>query len=88
MSAKKKALKFLIIIILAIFLLSTGLISVLYLGGKGNSNGTGEVLLWDAIESGIDVSTGSETIDTGAAQLPEMTREEAAKQIQQILSGN
>jgi len=34
------------------------------------------------------VSTGSETIDTGAAQLPEMTREEAAKQIQQILSGN
>ena len=45
MSAKKKALKFLIIIILAIFLLSTGLISVLYLGGKGNSNGTGEVLL-------------------------------------------
>jgi flagellar basal body-associated protein FliL len=32
MTAKKKLLKIFIIIVLAIFLLSTGLISVLYLG--------------------------------------------------------
>ena len=43
MTARKKVLKFLIIIILAIFLLSTGLISVLYLGGSKNISGTGDI---------------------------------------------
>lgn len=47
MTAKKKLLKIFIIIILAIFLLSTGLISVLYLGG--NTTWTGDILSWDIV---------------------------------------
>jgi hypothetical protein len=42
MATRKKVLKVLIIIILAIFLLSTGLISVMYLGGN-TTTGTGDI---------------------------------------------
>ncbi len=49
MTARKKVLKFLIIVILAIFLLSTGLISVLYLGWTKNTTWTGDVLSWTTL---------------------------------------
>ncbi|MFA6256362.1 MAG: hypothetical protein WC606_04210 [Candidatus Absconditabacterales bacterium] len=84
MSAQKKLLKFFIIIILAVFLLSTGLISVLYLGGKNTTNGTGDVLSGDIIDS--EVITG-DTIDSGVVALPTVTKEEASKKLQQTLSG-
>lgn len=47
MTSRKKILKVFIIIILAVFLLSTGLMSLLYLGGAATQNsesGTGENL--------------------------------------------
>jgi hypothetical protein len=45
MTTQKKVLKVLIIIILLIFLLSTGLVSVMYLaGGKAATNGTGDIV--------------------------------------------
>ena len=37
MTARRKVLKLFIIVILAVFLVSTGLISVMYLGNKKNS---------------------------------------------------
>ena len=49
MTGRKKVLKFFIIIILAIFLLSTGLISVLYLGWSKGTSWTGDVLSWDIV---------------------------------------
>ena len=76
MAAKKKVLKVFIILILAVFLLSTGLVSLLYLGGK-NSAGTGEVL------SGV-VET---TVDTETVELPTLTKEEASQQLKDSLSG-
>ncbi|HMS91324.1 MAG TPA: hypothetical protein PKC87_03835 [Candidatus Absconditabacterales bacterium] len=64
MTAKKKLLKVFIIIILAIFLLSTGLISVLYLGG--NTPGTGDVLSGDIIVETGTIDT--EIIETGTQE--------------------
>ncbi|EKD24833.1 MAG: hypothetical protein ACD_80C00147G0007 [uncultured bacterium (gcode 4)] len=49
MAARKSLLKVFVIIILAVFLLSTGLISVLYLGGATNTPWTGDISSWDAI---------------------------------------
>ena len=56
MSSKKTVLKVFIIIILAVFLLSTALVSVMYLSGNKNAtNGTGDVLTGDiSIETGVD----------------------------------
>jgi len=94
MSARKSVLKVFIIIILAVFLLSTGLISVLYLWGKGDSTWTGDTLSWDItswtiVDSWISDTTSldSETLDSGATELPQITREEAAKKMQELLSG-
>lgn len=57
MTAKKKVLKFFIVFILAVFLLSTGLISVLYLGGANNTSGTWDVLSWDTTtQTGIEIT--------------------------------
>ena len=57
MTTRKKVLKFFIVLILAVFLLSTGLISVLYLGGAKNTSWTWDVLSWDAsLQTGIDVT--------------------------------
>ncbi|MCX6824726.1 MAG: hypothetical protein NTY80_00740 [candidate division SR1 bacterium] len=59
MTTQKKLLKVFIIIILAIFLLSTGLISVLYLGGSKNATpSTGDVVSGDVV-SGDAVPTSS-----------------------------
>lgn len=84
MSARKSVLKVFIIIILAVFLLSTGLISVLYLGGSSNSNWTGDVLSWDVVESGISDAL---PLDSGVTELPQITKEEAAQKMQALLSG-
>ena len=83
MAAQKKVLKVFIILILAIFLLSTGLISVLYLGGKG-TDGTGEVLS-GAVETPVVTDTTS--VDTGTVELPTLTKEQASQQLKASLSG-
>lgn len=57
MTARKKVLKFFIIIILAVFLLSTGLISVLYLGGNTSVSWTWDVLSWDVVAQTWMVAT-------------------------------
>lgn len=67
MAAKKKILKLFIIIILAVFLLSTWLISVLYLGGSKNTIGTGDALSWDLLSWNTDVQSwniATWTVDT------------------------
>lgn len=84
MTTQRKVLKMFIIIILAVFLLATGLTSVMYLASPKNSvdqaSGT-DLLSW--------TTTVVETpaIDTGKT-LPTMTKEEAQKQLEQLLSWN
>jgi hypothetical protein len=85
MTAQRKILKFFIIIILAVFLLSTWLVSVMYLAGKG---GTTDVTSWaDALSWTQTPLVEAPSIDTGKDLPPTMTKEEAAKQLQQLLSG-
>ncbi len=83
MSAKKSVLKIFIIIILAVFLLSTWLISVLYLWGNKNTANQDWSLSWAVTESWIT----DETTGTVANELPEVSKEEATQKIQQLLSG-
>lgn len=83
MSAKKSLLKIFIIVILGVFLLSTWLISVLYLwGNKNAANQTWDVISWALIESWIVETTGTVTPET-----PVISKEEASQKIQQLLSG-
>ena len=73
--------KVLIIIILAVFLLITGLTSVMYLTGDTNSS---DAQSWTVADTGIVATTG--IVDTGKV-IPTMTKEEAQKQLEQLLSG-
>ncbi len=57
MATRKTFLKALIIIILAIFLLSTGLMSVLYLSNKAPANGTGDIVDSGAVAVSWSVAT-------------------------------
>ncbi len=83
MARKNRFVKFTIIFILAFFVLVTGLSMIVpYIGGNKNIQGTGDVDTGAIVESGL-VDT---TIDSGAA-LPEMTKEEASKKIQEAFSG-
>ena len=55
MASSKKVLKLSIIIVLFIFLLSTALVSVMYLtGNKNAANGTGDVAAEQVISTGVD----------------------------------
>jgi len=55
MSSKKTVLKVFIIIILAVFLLSTALVSVMYLTGNKNAvSETGDVASEGIIATGVD----------------------------------
>ena len=80
MGARRKILKFFIIIILAVFLLATGLTSVMYLAGNKN---VAEVDSWAVADTGI---VAADAVDTGVV-VPTMTKEEAQKQLEQLLSG-
>lgn len=86
MTTQRKVLKLFIIIILAVFLLATGLTSVMYLAGKG---GTTDVATWADSTSWTDIPVVVETaaVDTGKV-LPTLTKEEAQKQLQELLSWN
>lgn len=83
MTTQRKVLKFFIIIILAVFLLATGLTSVMYLAGNKNSADTTS---WADSLSWTDIVVETPAIDTGKT-LPTMTKEEAQKQLEQLLSG-
>lgn len=83
MTTQRKVLKLFIIIILAVFLLATGLTSVMYLAGKWP---TTDVATWADSTSWIQAVVETAAIDTGKT-LPTMTKEEAQKQLQELLSG-
>lgn len=86
MTTQRKILKGLIIIILAIFLLSTWLVSVMYLANK-NTTGTWSLETWVDLQSWTIVETGLDTtVDTWKV-LPTLTKEEASKELQNMLSG-
>lgn len=83
MSAKKSVLKVFIIIILGVFLLSTWLISVLYLWGNKNT----PTWTWDVISWVVDSWIVDESVDSNPVELPKVTKEEASQKIQELLSG-
>ncbi len=84
MATRRKVLKFLIIITLAVFLLATGLTSIMYLVWPNNSANQ---------SSGTDSLSWTTTVVETIANDDEkstttMTKEEAQKQLEQLLSGN
>ena len=82
MTTQRKVLKLFIIIILAVFLLATGLTSVMYLAGKWSPT---DVTTWADSASWIQAVVETAAIDTGKV-LPTMSKEEAQKQLQELLS--
>lgn len=83
MTTQRKVLKWFIIMILAVFLLSTGLVSVMYLANNGT---TTDQLSWaDSLPWTETPVVETAPVETGAT-LPTMTKEEAARQLQQLLS--
>jgi hypothetical protein len=84
MTTQRKVLKLFIIVILAVFLLATGLTSVMYLAGNNNSADTTS---WADSLSWVEIPVvETATVDTGKV-LPTMSKEEAQKQLQELLSG-
>lgn len=84
MTTQRKVLKLFIIIILAVFLLATGLTSVMYLAGKWP---TTDVATGADSISWIQAVVETAAIDTSKV-LPTLTKEEAQKQLEELLSGN
>ncbi len=83
MTTQRKILKLFIIIILAVFLLATWLTSVMYLAGNKNSADTTS---WADSLSWTKTVVETVAVDTGKA-LPSITKQEAQKQLQELLSG-
>lgn len=73
MAARKNVLKVFVIIILAVFLLSTGLISVLYLGWNKNAPWTGDIASWDVIPTILSWDTRVQVIDTAIQTWTDLT---------------
>lgn len=88
MTTKKKFLKITIIFILVFFVAVTWLSMIVpYIGGNKNTQGTWDITSWAIIESWVTDTVVDTTVDTGATQLPELTKEEASKKLQETLSG-
>lgn len=81
MTTQRKILKVLIIIIIAVFLLATGLSSVMYLVADKNPTDIDADMI---AETGV---VATDVVDTGKV-IPPMTREEAQRQLEQLLSWN
>jgi len=82
MISKKKASKIVIIFILFVFLVITWLSAVVPYIGKTTPNGTWDIASWTT-DTEVITWTAS---DTGTIELPKMTKEEASKKLQQLLS--
>lgn len=77
------AKKWIIIVILIVFLLITWMsVIVPYIGGDKSTN----MQTWDVVDSGaVAIVTG--IVDTWSNTVPLVSKEESAKQLQQMLSG-
>ena len=85
MTTKSRFVKLTIIFILIFFVLVTGLSMIVPYIGKDSSPWTWDIVSWDVNTQIVTwtVVTG----DTETPKIPEITKEEASKKIQQLLSG-
>ncbi len=85
MATKNRFVKLTIIFILVFFVLVTWLSMIVPYIGKDSSTWTWDIASWDVTTEIVTwvVVTG----DTETAKIPEITKEEASKKLQQMLSG-
>ncbi len=83
MARNNRFVKFTIIFVLVFFILVTGLSMIVpYISKENPIVGTGDVDIWAVVETGI-----VDTIVDSGVTLPEITKEEASKKIQEVFSG-